>query len=449
MPSAAVIDQLVSRAGSPTFDTWWAQVGNCGFCAQPVHLARSSSDGVVQVMARCKNRRASVCPSCSDLYAGDTWHLVQAGISGSHGTGPDFGIQPMLFLTLTAPSFGTVHTIHHKRPDSRCTKGTGSARCSHGTPTTCRFVHEPGDPMVGQPLCAGCYDYTSHVLFTWHAPALWSRFVINARRELARHLRSHEVGLGDVTLSYVKVVEMQLRLAPHYHAVVRLDLPPTTSQPTVTSGDLEVLLRRAAANTAMQAPGPDGDMIAVRFGHQLDMQHLSAASTSNLDAGENARRVSAYIAKYVTKSLSGPALASRRISPVAIDHLDVSDHARAILHTLTALSQQAPYQAMAGWLHTLGYRGHITSKTRRYSTTLTALREQRAQWHNAQQPQQSSRADVPDQDGEDIGWECVGHGHRDYGERFLVISAALRAREANRVARENTNDSSPSCAGKR
>jgi hypothetical protein len=30
--------------------------------------------------------------------------------------------------------------------------------------------------------------------------------------------------------------------------------------------------------------------------------------------------------------------------------------------------------AMAGWLHTLGYRGHITTKSRRYSVTMTALR---------------------------------------------------------------------------
>jgi hypothetical protein len=27
---------------------------------------------------------------------------------------------------------------------------------------------------------------------------------------------------------------------------------------------------------------------------------------------------------------------------------------------------------MGKWLHTLGYRGHITSKSRRYSTTMTA-----------------------------------------------------------------------------
>jgi hypothetical protein len=35
---------------------------------------------------------------------------------------------------------------------------------------------------------------------------------------------------------------------------------------------------------------------------------------------------------------------------------------------------------MLAWLHTLGYRRHITTKSRRYSITLTALRAARHQW---------------------------------------------------------------------
>jgi hypothetical protein len=37
----------------------------------------TSPDGVLLVP--CGNRRASRCPSCSDLYAGDAWQIVSAG----------------------------------------------------------------------------------------------------------------------------------------------------------------------------------------------------------------------------------------------------------------------------------------------------------------------------------------------------------------------------------
>jgi len=34
------------------------------------------------------------------------------------------------------------------------------------------------------------------------------------------------------------------------------------------------------------------------------------------------------------------------------------------------------------WAHTLGYRGHWATRSRRYSTTLKALRKARRQWHH-------------------------------------------------------------------
>ena len=40
-------------------------------------------------MIRCGNRRAAICPSCSDLYAADTWQLVHAGACGGHHGIPD------------------------------------------------------------------------------------------------------------------------------------------------------------------------------------------------------------------------------------------------------------------------------------------------------------------------------------------------------------------------
>ena len=96
-----------------------------------------------------------------------------------------------MFVTLTAPSFGAVHTTCDD------THGTGAlspgprrrpalpARETAVVQTTTVTM-----TAVGQPLCADCYDYTGHVLFAWHAPELWRRFTITLRRLLDSHLRA-------------------------------------------------------------------------------------------------------------------------------------------------------------------------------------------------------------------------------------------------------------------
>ncbi|MFF8267732.1 replication initiator [Streptomyces sp. NPDC016562] len=38
------------------------------------------------------------------------------------------------------------------------------------------------------------------------------------------------------------------------------------------------------------------------------------------------------------------------------------------------------------WAHMLGFRGHFSTKTRAYSTTLGALRAARAAWHRGHAP---------------------------------------------------------------
>jgi hypothetical protein len=61
---------------------------------------------------------------------------------------------------------------------------------------------------------------------------------------------------------------------------------------------------------------------------------------------------------------------------------------RAILTTITDLAAHRSYDGMDRWLHTLGYRGHITTKSRLFSTTVGALPVYCATWtrqHHSQQ----------------------------------------------------------------
>jgi hypothetical protein len=355
--------------------------------------------------------------------------------------------------------------------------------------------------MVGQPLCRDCYDYLGHVLFTWHLPELWRRFTIALRRAVATHLKAIGVKAGSVRVSFVKVVELQARAIPHIHALIRLDPPPAANNNNTTTGsrdphchgpatprgggesrpigdqhtdwtspttaaELATLVQRAARHVRIDVATGDGDpdqqaVRALRFGTQIDTQPLTpeiSIAASDSEAADTAvssasrlspRRVAAYLAKYVTKSLHDFGITARRLSAEAIRDLDVTEHIRAILSTIAELAEHTasagPSLAGIGrWLHTLGYRGHITTKSRHYSTTMGALRAARATWTRHQMAKQSGRQDDtqsphPGQhvtgaiagrhepiDTDEMLWEFDRAGHTSAGDRVLVISAALR-----------------------
>jgi hypothetical protein len=257
-----VITEMMRRACSLGFDTWWRRAGSVGFCANPIQLTGTDEFGRERIVwVRCNNRRATVCPSCSDLYARDTWQLVAAGTTGGrHNITPEVATRPQVFMTLTAPSFGAVHSSS----GSKCRdhkKIGGDKRCPHGKPLWCSTIHEHTDARVGQPLCAECYDYLGHVLFTWHLPELWRRFTIALRRNLTKHLKSQGIVPGSVKASFVKVVEMQARAIPHIHALIRLD-PPEGHGSTATDGssdhNITVPPPHVVVGSAVRRPAPPG-----------------------------------------------------------------------------------------------------------------------------------------------------------------------------------------------
>jgi hypothetical protein len=464
-----VVAQMVRRAASPGFESWWRKAENVGFCAHPIHLISTDTFGRRhQVWTRCNNRRAVVCPSCSDLYARDTWQLVHAGLHGGHHDVPiTVAEHPQVFVTLTAPSFGPVHTTRddtHRSHGRRCHDPgrRGFTRCQHGKPLWCSTIHGDDDTRVGQPLCDQCYDYAGHVLFAWHAPELWRRFTISLRRLLDSHLRAIGGEAKSVRINYVKVAELQRRAIPHFHAVIRLDARPEPGEApkppisSIAAADLAVLVERAARAVTVTVASPDspGDSNgrALRFGTQTDTQPLEP--TGGTGDGEVApkrsgRSVAAYLAKYVTKSVAEFGVGVRRMSPLAIAELDVTAHVRAILTTITALAADSAYPGMDRWLHTLGYRGHVTTKSRRFSTTMGALRAHRATWTRQQHATQTAtttdtehRQATPTIDANE--WEFERAGLCGLGERVLILSAARRMIEHRHTVRDNVRAHDPS-----
>ncbi len=295
-------------------------------------------------------------------------------------------------------------------------------------------------------------------------PELWRRFTIALRRLLRRRLRA----LGEspptaARINFVKVTEMQRRAIPHFHAVIRLDeppqpgqAPPTPPKSSITATDLALLIHQAASGVALTVAAPaHGAEISsrvIQFGTQTDARPLRSDSS---DCGGGAtprqsrRSVPAYLAKYVTKSVADFGVGGvRRMSPLAVPDLDVPTHIRAILTTILDLADHGAYSEIDRWLHTLGFRGHITTKSRLFSTTMSALREHRAEWTREQRHRSDLATDEHDRAlhgaEEEVEWTFDRAGLGNLGERTLVVSAAHRMIEHRHIVRANrwTHDQS-------
>ncbi|MDK1476995.1 replication initiation protein [Streptomyces sp. 549] len=372
------------------------QLSTLGGCSRPIRLAGHRTEHALdtttgeigpvlhhlestalpagQLLVRCNNRRATRCATCAETYRRDTYHLITAGLRGGKGTPEHVAAHPRVFATFTAPGFGPVHNRPTGRPACRC-----------GT------THHDDDPALGTPLNPDTYDYEAAVLWNAHAGALWRRFSIYLRREVAKR-----AGLSQRTLrhharvSFAKVAEYQRRGAVHFHAVIRLDGPDggTTPPPAWATAELLTDAIRAAAHSA-RVTGPilNGREHTFTFGTQLDIRVIRSADFTG-GAELTDRAVAGYIAKYATKGAeTATGALDHRIRLLAeIAHTDLTDHARRMIRTCWELGARRDLEhlRLRAWAHMLGFRGHFSTKTRRYSTTLGTLRQARAEWRRLQ-----------------------------------------------------------------
>jgi hypothetical protein len=85
----------------------------------------------------------------------------------------------------------------------------------------------------------------------------------------------------------------------------------------------------------------------------------------------------------------------------------------------------------------IGFRGHFASKSRRYSTTLGAIRGERRAYRQ-RQAAEHARELLPDEQDTTLvaHWEFAGVGYLTNGDTALALSAAARAREERQAARD-------------
>jgi hypothetical protein len=237
-------------------------------------------------------------------------------------------------------------------------------------------------------------------------------------------------------VSFVKVAEFQRRGVVHFHALIRLDGPGEDYQPPRISIDaigLAEAIRQAAAHVRLTVEMPDGPGLVLRFGDQLDTQTVNGGPAGELTPEHAAR----YIAKYSTKSAEDFGVGERRITLEALPLLDVTDHVDKMVRVAWQLGEHEAYEGLRRWVHMLGFRGHFASKSRRYSTTLGAIRGERRAYRQRQAAEQVRELLLDDDTTLVVShWEFAGVGYLTTGDAALALSAAARARERRQAARD-------------
>ena len=465
-----VLQEVMDRAG-PGYARWMEQVAQTGYCAHPVRLRgrvdhADPATGEVRtvystdrepdatLLKACGNRRASVCHSCSATYQADSFQLLAAGLRGGKGVPETVAGHPRLFVTFTAPSFGPVHSRKAQGllvyP---CHPYRQGQRCPHGRRAGCWQRHDPDDQRLGEPLCARCYQAGAQVLWNALAGRLWSRTTIYLYRTLAQLLGLTEGALRRlIRVSFAKVAEYQKRGAVHFHAIIRLDAatdcgcPACVAPPSGFTADLlERAVRQAAATVTVPCPMVDEDQgvtLVARWGEQLDVHQITEAG----DEGKlSAEQVAGYVAKYATKATEALGVTlDHRIGEAELEDLDVPAHVAELIRACWELGAQPSLRRLRlrKWAHMLGFGGHFSTKSRRYSTTLGALRRARVTFAIRRHQGKTLPLDAwgrPENDQAVIvvaSWTYLGRGYQSTGEAWLAASAAARAREERRVARE-------------
>jgi hypothetical protein len=452
-------DQLLDRVSRDDYQRWLTTAAAARGCVRPIRLRGTARDidpatgEILRVLdsgempdgviyTACGDRRASVCPPCAETYRRDTYQLVRAGLAGGKGIPESVCIHPAVFATFTAPSFGPVHALITTEGGKtvRCRPRRRASLCPHRRRMSCPRRHKNTDACLGKPLCPDCYDYQAAVVWNAHAPELWRRTTITIRRHLDKLARDHGI---RVRLSYAKVAEFQARGAVHFHAIFRLDgTDPAdpdrmTAPAQITARQVAGIISHVASITGFATvthpAKPKGWDIS--WGRQTDTRIVNVTTAGQITD----TAVASYLAKYSTKSTEAAGTLAVRIKSGNLRlYGSPRSHQGRLIRTAWQLGRHThdDFKALRRWAHMLGYRGHFATKSRRYSTTLRALRTARADWHRRRHLAEH-RAEfdnrivvrVPD-----LGW--AGRGWRSGGDALLALSSAAGAREHQRIARQ-------------
>jgi hypothetical protein len=405
-------------------------------------------DGIIY--KPCGNRRSTVCPSCATTYRRDAYELVRTGMVGGKGVPAAVAKHPAVFVTLTAPSFGIVHTRRTGKTGQqlRCRPRRHEDVCPHGIDLRCTRVHGDGEKTLGQPLCLDCYDHAHQVVWNHLAPELWRRTTIAVTRAIRARARQLGVPGKLVRLAFGKVAEMQRRGVVHYHAIIRLDGVDPANPDAIIRPPLGLVIADLAdavehacpvAFTTDPHPAQPGGW-PITWGDPnkgIDIRPLRVTGDGEISDG----MVAGYLAKYATKSTEATGHVSRRLTSETIDlHADPDgSHTERLVDACWTLGQPPAWRGLRRWAHMLGFGGHFLTKSRHYSVTFRLLRDRRIIWARTETGQ--LEREHTEQTTALVSYlNYAGAGWRTTGDALLANTSAAMARERQQAARDALDD---------
>lgn len=412
------------------------------WCAQPIFLidskkVQSNADpdtyGKFFILG-CNNRRISACEPCSQRYKRDVQELTRAGMRGGKGVPEHVATHPMIFGTLTAPSFGTVHrATYDEDPKSSC-HPQKSPPCWHGTKTSCMSRHGQDDLEVGTPLCYDCYDYHGAVLWNAIFGELWRLFLIQFERQLAKEANITVSALKEVVeVNFVKVAEFQRRGNVHPHAIFRLDAAGDLEAPPPPEFTAEMMCSAfiKASSTVSITREIAGSSRTFTWGDQRDIKVLNP---------EDIEKVSNYLAKYATKSACDTAAFDKAFrSEHAIEASTAPEHIKIMARTAWRLDEEAKNLKTRRWAHDLGHRGHFISKSKNYSVNFSDIRQARTDYARAEA--ENGGIETPNNFDPEAKYRFVKQGWKNTGVEYFVARGWSEICENKRRAHEAFMDS--------
>ncbi|HXY44630.1 MAG TPA: replication initiator [Acidimicrobiales bacterium] len=122
-----------------------------------------------------------------------------------------------------------------------------------------------------------------------------------------------------------------------------------------------------------------------------------------------------------------------RLREGELEHLELPGHLRAIVETAWRLGGDPELVRLRRWAHSLGYCGHLMTKSRRYSTTFQKLRAARQAWRLEEEGTTLRPESTPP-----LHWSFEGVGYRCRIDALLARTAAENRSLARREYWEAT-----------
>ena len=243
-------------------------------------------DGVL--LTPCGNRRAHVCPSCSEVYRGDAWQLVAAGLRGGKGV-PGVGRASIRWCSRPSRRRASGRCTRSARArtasGSPCRPRSRGETCPHGRSLACGERHARGRSVPGRGDLPGLLRLRAAARCgtTTRAGCSSARGPTSSASSPARPASRRRPRASGCACPTSKVAEFQRRGVVHFHTALAPRRPRDDDElvPPPAEFDAQLLVDAiTAALPKATVPAEDADADPYGWGTQHEVRALDLARRS-------------------------------------------------------------------------------------------------------------------------------------------------------------------------